>query len=1429
MKLKKLKKAGALILTFALTVGGIQFPDTEVEAAQKENLALSAEITASNTESVSNAANAIDGNKHTSWASNEITTATPVTMTLTWDEVQTMKGISILWERRTVQNLNIELSSDGTSWNSIFSRTTVSSALEEIINLDEIKSGTQLRLTMSNLLATDPDGITENWANASIFELEIYESALADIGGIAAGVTSPVINEETNKISMPETGEGATVRFCADYEQIIGEDGTVYQPLQTKTVKGFYEIKDVTRDASVKTSEYTVTVPGKYAEASGTNEKPAVIPELQEWYGKEGSFYAGSASRIIIGSDELKAAAEEFAADYKDIAGVKMKIISGSKTDAKLGDFYMTLTEGKGLGKEGYTIDIDDVTEIEAEDAVGVYWATRSVLQILKQTEGSIPKGLVRDYPKYKVRAFSLDVGRKPFTMDALYQFAKNMSWYKMNSFQIHLSDNLIFMEDYKNQQTGTEQEKLAKGLQAAKDQAYAGFRLESGVTNTDENYPELLGKSATSEDVYYTKDEFRQFVKDSRMIGIDIVPELDMPAHALPFTRVFPQYRTKTETGGQHTYTIDELNLDDPETTEFAKSIWEDYFTGDDPVFDQDTTIHIGTDEFHGSGGNESFRKFSDDMIKFVQDSGRNVRMWGSLSNKNGTTPVRSEKVQLNIWSTGYANPTNMYNQGFDMINTLVDGSTACGGLYIVPSGNRGRGAYGDFLQTENLYNNWQPNVFSGFTVKAGDDQMLGACFASWHDNIDTRANGISQYDSFYRFMDSLPVISAKVWGEVDKAETSFSEFCSLVSKTGTAPNTNMYANVDFATNTAADWTFDEAVEKDSSVNGFDLTAIENAEPVNGETTGKALQLNGGKSYAETPLNQVGSNAVIKMKVKMDADADDKSEQILCESKEKFGVYGTYAIKASITKNETSYVGFSREGYDYTFNYTLPQNEWVELEFHSGQDTVALYVNGTLVDDNPEFYFANHPETPLKDARGNAKVATMMVPIGRIGSDTDSFKGKIEYVTVTQTKEPTGDAADFDAAALKTTLENYADYEEGAYTDASWNVFANALEVAKLAAESNASNEECLYAKEQLEQAAAKLITKPADNRLSDAVKTAESLVENNYESEGWRQYQDALAQAKKVDANADETVKIQAAKALERAKAVLISKVPGKRQELSDKVKKMEDQLQNEDLYTPESIIACQNAIHEAKALLEQEDATFDALAEKLLDLERSAPVTKIDAKKAEIRTAVLEAEIKLRNESAYTKASVDLLKQVISDAKTVLAKNDVTLEELSSVLITLQNTKLVKDTSKPDSGLKDNDSFEADGMKYQVVNASALTAKLVKGKDTAKLTINTASYGGKTYKIVEIGEKAFNGCKKKLKKVTIGANVTAIGKNAFKGCKKLTNVIVQNNSKLNKIGGGAFKKTSSKIKIKLPKNLKKNKNLKKQLKKAGIKKGL
>ena len=92
---------------------------------------------------------------------------------------------------------------------------------------------------------------------------------------ILDGLTAPSVSGSDEEIYMPDTPNGVSVRFCADYEQIVGEDGTIYTPLTDKEVKGFYEVTQ--GDTSDKTNEFTFTVPGIYSNM-GTNEKPAVIP-----------------------------------------------------------------------------------------------------------------------------------------------------------------------------------------------------------------------------------------------------------------------------------------------------------------------------------------------------------------------------------------------------------------------------------------------------------------------------------------------------------------------------------------------------------------------------------------------------------------------------------------------------------------------------------------------------------------------------------------------------------------------------------------------------------------------------------------------------------------------------------------------------------------------------------------------------------------------------------------------------------------------------------------------------------------------------------------------------------------------------------------------------------------------------------------------
>ncbi len=81
-----------------------------------------------------------------------------------------------------------------------------------------------------------------------------------------------------------------------------------------------------------------------------------------------------------------------------------------------------------------------------------------------------------------------------------------------------------------------------------------------------------------------------------------------------------------------------------------------------------------------------------------------------------------------------------------------------------------------------------------------------------------------------------------------------------------------------------------------------------------------------------------------------------------------------------------------------------------------------------------------------------------------------------------------------------------------------------------------------------------------------------------------------------------------------------------------------------------------------------------------------------------------------------------------------------------------------------------------------------------------------MNILRINGKNYKITRIADEAFKNCKK-LKKVTIGANVAKIGKKASYGCRNLKRVVVKSKV-LKKVGYGAFKKAHASIKIKLPK---------------------
>ncbi len=116
----------------------------------------------------------------------------------------------------------------------------------------------------------------------------------------------------------------------------------------------------------------------------------------------------------------------------------------------------------------------------------------------------------------------------------------------------------------------------------------------------------------------------------------------------------------------------------------------------------------------------------------------------------------------------------------------------------------------------------------------------------------------------------------------------------------------------------------------------------------------------------------------------------------------------------------------------------------------------------------------------------------------------------------------------------------------------------------------------------------------------------------------------------------------------------------------------------------------------------------------------------------------------------------------------------------------------------------------TYKVDGYKYKVLKstngAKTVAFAGVSNKKLTKILVpDTVVINGLKYKVTEISAEALNG-NKKVKTVSIGANVTKIGKRAFFKASKLTNIVVKTKN-LKSVGKQALKGIAAKAEIRVP----------------------
>jgi hexosaminidase len=226
---------------------------------------------------------------------------------------------------------------------------------------------------------------------------------------------------------------------------------------------------------------------------------------------------------------------EEAAAAFAELSQALFPA-EGIVRSAAEGGMPVRLTDDDSQPAEGYGIAFgEEEIAIRASSRTGFLYGLVTLGQILRgakhhpETFLFPAGGGIEDYPEMGWRGSHLDVARQFYSSAEVTRFLRILAWNKMNRFHWHLSDDEAWRVE----------------IDAYPELARIGAWRGHGMA-----LPPLLGSGPEPWGGYYTKKAIREIVALGQRLGIEIVPEIDIPGHCYAVLQSLPQLRDPGETG---------------------------------------------------------------------------------------------------------------------------------------------------------------------------------------------------------------------------------------------------------------------------------------------------------------------------------------------------------------------------------------------------------------------------------------------------------------------------------------------------------------------------------------------------------------------------------------------------------------------------------------------------------------------------------------------------------------------------------------------------------------------------------------------------------------------------------------------------------------------------------------------------------------
>ena len=394
------------------------------------------------------------------------------------------------------------------------------------------------------------------------------------------------------------------------------------------SVEGAEIVKQVGRYYELKTSQNTIYL----------TLQPSRISSFNLSCGPEGVFIINKSEehvkvdlRILIFENEIKSPSYEqensedfnpiipepeianFNNQFIDLKNLKIKINSENVKFFEVLSPYtkvlnININEREGfplkftkikLQEEGYKIKINEnKIEIFSNDYAGKFYAIISLIQLIHFYKNKLPFCNIGDKPSLKWRGMHLDCARQYYSINEIKRLLRYMALFKLNRFHWHLTDNEAWRIEL---------------------DCYPELTSSGAFRGYNQLIPPFYGSGYNKNGGYYSKKDIHELIEYAQKLNIEIMPEIDLPAHSWTLLQVMPELRDQSsnmESKDVGSYRNNTINPSVEETNLFLENILNEI----SQIFSFEI-IHVGVDE----RPKESWEG-SPKIIKFMKNNNLNT-----------------------------------------------------------------------------------------------------------------------------------------------------------------------------------------------------------------------------------------------------------------------------------------------------------------------------------------------------------------------------------------------------------------------------------------------------------------------------------------------------------------------------------------------------------------------------------------------------------------------------------------------------------------------------------------------------------------------------------------------------------------------------------------------------------------------------------